>query len=291
MQLPARFVVPLCLAATWLIWGSTYLGIRFALESFPPFILSGTRYLLAGAVLLAIVKLAGAPWPSRRQLGNTALLGFMMLTIGNGLVCVAEQTVPSGAAALIVAATPLLTVLANQALGSRARGIEWAGLGLGVAGIVLINLDASLAGDPRGFALVIAACLSWAIASALMPRLDLPEGPMSAALQMLAGGLVALPAALLSGERFPAAPTPAAIGALLYLAAFGSIVAYSAFVWLLRNVRPALATSSCYVNPVVALFLGWSLGNEAVGWPLLAGIAVILAGVALIGWAAARRGV
>lgn len=283
-------LLPLCLAATWLVWGSTYLAIKFALISFPPYVLSGTRYLLAGGLLLAWLIWQRSTWPSWRQVRNASLIGFLMLTVGNGLTCVAEQTLDSGATALIVAATPLLTVLLSQMMGSRARPLEWCGIGLGLLGIVLMNLDARLASDPHGVMLMIIACLAWALASVLIPRLDLPQGSMSSTIQMLAGGLISLPLALLGGERFPAEPTAGAIAALLYLVLFGSVIAYSAFVWLLRNARPALATSSSYVNPVVALFLGWLLAGEAVSWPLLAGMSIILLGVALIGWSARSKG-
>lgn len=283
-------LVPLCLSATWVVWGSTYLAIKFALPSFPPYILSSTRYLAAGVLLLTLVAVRGATWPSLRQTFNAAIIGLLMITAGNGLTCVAEKTLPSSAAALIVAATPLLTVIIGQFLGSRAKPLEWAGIALGLCGMVLMNLDATLAGDPFGVGCVIAACVAWATASVLIPRLDLPEGPMSSAVQMLAGGMISMPLALIMGERFPTAPPLDAVAALAYLSVFGSVIAYSAFVWLLRHVRPALATSSSYVNPVVALFLGWLVRNEPVTWPLLAGIAVILAGVGLIGWANARKG-
>jgi drug/metabolite transporter (DMT)-like permease len=285
----ASFVVPLCLAATWVVWGSTYLAIKFGLQSFGPFMLSGTRYLAAGVLMFGYLLLRRSPLPTRRQTANAVLIGFLMQSVGNALTCLAEKTLPSGATALIVAATPLLTVVISQVLGSRARPLEWAGIGLGLTGIVLMNLDASLAGDPRGVALVMIACLAWATASVLIPRLDLPAGAMSSAVQMLAGGAISVPIALLLGERLPASPTWQSLAALVYLMVFGSIIAYSAFVWLLRNVRPALATSSSYVNPVVALLLGWAIAGEAVTWPLVAGIVVILAGVGLIGWAHARK--
>jgi drug/metabolite transporter (DMT)-like permease len=285
----ASLVIPLCLAATWIVWGSTYLAIKYALISFGPFMLSGTRYLTAGVLMTGFMLLRGTAWPSRRQTLNAVLIGFLMQSVGNALTCLAEKTLPSGATALIVAATPLLTVVISQLLGSRAKPLEWAGITLGLAGIVLMNLDASLAGDPRGVALVLIACLAWATASVMIPRLDLPPGGMSSAVQMLAGGAISMPIALLSGERFPIAPNWQALAALAYLTVFGSIVAYSSFVWLLRNVRPALATSSSYVNPVVALFLGWLFAHEAVTWPLVAGIVVILGGVGLIGWAHARK--
>ncbi|HEY9103831.1 drug/metabolite exporter YedA [Chitinimonas sp.] len=282
-------LLPFCLFATWVIWGSTYLGIKFALHDFPPYILSGTRYLLAGSLLLAFVRWRGEVWPSRRQVANAALIGLLMLTLGNGLTCVAVQSLPSGATALIVAVTPLLTVLLGLGLGNKVQPLEWGGIALGLAGIVLMNRDASLAGHPAGVLLVLGACVAWATASVLIPRLDLPSGAMSSAVQMLAGGMVSLPAALLMGERMHVWPSPSALMALLYLVLFGSIVAYSAFVWLLRHVRPALATSSSYVNPVVALALGWLVLAEPLSPPLLAAAAVILAGVALIGWASARR--
>lgn len=281
-MLSPKLLLPLCLAATWIIWGSTYLGIRFALVSFPPFLLSGLRYLLAGVAMVAVVKLMKMPWPSWRQTRNSVLIGVMMLTIGNGLVCVAEQTVASGAAALIVATTPVLTVIANQLLGQRARRLEWLGLIVGVAGIVLMNLDQSLAADPTGVLMILAACVSWAVASVMIPRLDLPSGAMSSTIQMLASGLLSIAVGGLLGERLPERYEPRAVAALVYLAVAGSMLAYSAYVWLLRHARPALATSSCYVNPMVALLLGWLLANETITWPLLAGMAVTLSAVGLI---------
>ena len=276
------FLLPFCLAATWLVWGSTYLGIKFALLSFTPYVLSGVRYLVAGFVLLAIVKFQRAPWPNLRQTLNAGIIGILMTTIGNGLTCVAERTMPSGATALIIASTPLMTVVLGHLLGTRARTLEWYGIVLGIVGIVLINLDAELAADPRGVALVMAACLSWALASVLIPRLDLPEGAMSSAVQMVVGGFTSIPIALAMGDRIPSHVEPKAVLALAYLIVFGSIIAYSSYVWLLRNARPALASSCSYVNPVVALFLGWLVGGEAVSWPLVAGIAIILTGVVLI---------
>ena len=282
-------LIPLCLFATWVVWGSTYLAIKFALHDFPPYILSGTRYLIAGSLLLAAIRWRGESWPTRRQVGNAALIGLLMLTIGNGLTCVAVQTLPSGATALIVAVTPLLTVVISQFLGARAQAMEWGGIVLGLVGILLMNLDASLAGHPAGVLLVLAAGAAWAVASVLIPRLDLPTGMMSAAVQMLAGGLVSLPLALLMGERLHGVPGAVSLAALTYLVLFGSVIAYSAFVWLLRNVRPALATSSSYVNPVVALCLGWLVLQETMTWPLLAGTLVILAGVGLIAWASTRK--
>jgi len=271
-----------CLAATWLVWGSTYLVIKFGLVSFTPYILSGMRYLTAGVALLAFARWRGTPWPSWRQTGNAALIGFLMLTVGNGLTCVAEKTLPSGATALIVAVTPLLAVIINHFMGTRSTLIEAAGIICGIVGIGVMNIDASLSSDPVAAGLMGVACFSWALASAIIRRVSLPEGAMSSAIQMVAGGMISLPLALAMGDRFPAHPAWSAVAALAYLSVFGSIIAYSAFVWLLRHVRPALATSSSYVNPVVALGLGAAFGGETVTWPLVAGIAVILVGMVLI---------
>lgn len=282
-------MLPLCLACTWLVWGSTYLGIKYALLSFPPILLSGVRYLIAGLLMLVIVRWRREAWPSIRQLRNAALIGALMLTIGNGLVCLAEKTVASGATALIVSVTPVLAVLANQLFGKQARSSEWLGIALGVIGVALLNLDSGLAGDLTGVALVIIACISWAFASALIPRLDLPKGSMSVTVQMLAGGAASIPIAWLTGERLPDSYHPQALLSMAYLIVFGSMVAYTAYVWLLSHIRPALATSSCYVNPVVALLLGWLLMNEEISHALLAGMAMVLAGVATISIAHARR--
>lgn len=274
-----RWLLPLCLTLTWLVWGSTYLAIKVALEGFPPFMLSGLRYLAGGLLMLVWLVLSRSDWPNWRQVRNASFIGVLMLTAGNGLLCVAEQHVASGAAALIVAATPVLTVLFNQWLGRRARPIEWLGLGLGVTGVALMQFDARLAAEPWGVAQLVLACVAWAAAGAMMPRLDLPQDSVSTTIQMLVGGALSLPVALLAGEDWPTRLRPDAVFALFYLSIFGSMLAYSAYVWLLRTQRPALATSCCYVNPVVALGLGWAYAGEAITWPLVAGMVVILAGV------------
>ncbi|MDK2123113.1 drug/metabolite exporter YedA [Parachitinimonas caeni] len=283
-----RLLIPLCLAATYLIWGSTYLGIKWALESFPPLTLAGIRFVVAGLLMLAWARLSGLPWPSLRQLRNAAWVGFMMLTFGNGAVCIAEKNIASGVAALIVALTPLATVLMSLFWGVKARRIEWAGIAVGFAGIVLLNLDGNLRAEPFSVGLVVAACIVWGLASAWMPRLDMPQGPMSSAMQMLAGGIFCLPLAWLNGESVPTSVTFKAGAALVYLIVAGSMLAYSAYIWLLKHTRPALATSSCYANPVVALLLGVFLAQEAISAPIIAGMLAILSGVVMLGVAQSR---
>ena len=219
------------------------------------------------------------------------LIGFMMMGLGNGFVCVAETRVPSGLAALIIAGTPVFAVLFAWGLfGVRPRLLEWLGIALGLAGMGLLNLDLHAAASPAYVAVLFVAGASWAGATVLQPRLDLPKGPMSAAVQMLGGGTSLVVMAALHGERLHVATVPlSAWLALAYLVVFGSLVAYTAFVYLIGHSRPALATSYAYVNPVVAVGLGVLFVGETVSAPMLAGMAVILSGVGLLMIGSRRR--
>ena len=284
-------LLALCLAIVYVVWGSTYLAIHFVVDGIPPLISSAIRNFCAGPILLAFLKLRGAPWPTWRQWRNGALIGFMMMGLGNGFVCVAETRVPSGLAALIIAGTPVFAVLFAWGLfGVRPRLLEWLGIGLGLAGMGLLNLDLHAAASPAYVAVLFVAGASWAGATVLQPRLDLPKGPMSAAVQMLGGGTSLVVMAALHGERLDVATVPlSAWLALAYLVVFGSLVAYTAFVYLIGHSRPALATSYAYVNPVVAVGLGVLFVGETVSAPMMAGMAVILAGVGLVMIGSRRR--
>ncbi len=284
-------LLALCLAIVYVVWGSTYLAIHFVVDGIPPLISSAIRNFCAGPILLAFLKLRGAPWPTWRQWRNGALIGFMMMGLGNGFVCVAETRVPSGLAALIIAGTPVFAVLFAWGLfGVRPRLLEWLGIGLGLAGMGLLNLDLHAAASPAYVAVLFVAGASWAGATVLQPRLDLPKGPMSAAVQMLGGGTSLVAMAALHGERLDVATVPlSAWLALAYLVVFGSLVAYTAFVYLIGHSRPALATSYAYVNPVVAVGLGVLFVGETVSAPMMAGMAVILAGVGLVMIGSRRR--
>ena len=288
---PRSTLLVVCLAIVYVVWGSTYLAIHFVVDGIPPLISSAIRNFCAGPILLAFLKWRGAPWPTWRQWRNGALIGFMMMGLGNGLVCVAETRVPSGLAALIIAGTPVFAVLFAWGLfGVRPRLLEWLGIALGLAGMGLLNLDLHAAASPVYVALLFVAGASWAGATVLQPRLDLPKGPMSAAVQMLGGGTSLVVMAALHGERLDVATVPlSAWLALGYLVVFGSIVAYTAFVYLINHSRPALATSYAYVNPVVAVGLGLLFAGESVSWPIVAGMTVILAGVGLVMIGSARR--
>jgi drug/metabolite transporter (DMT)-like permease len=280
-----------CLAIVYVVWGSTYLAIHFVVDGIPPLASSAMRNFCAGPILLAFLKWRGAPWPTRRQWRNGALVGFMMMGLGNGLVCVAETHVPSGLAALIIAGTPVFAILFAWGLfGARPRLLEWLGIGLGLAGMGLLNFDLHAVASPVYVAVMFVAGASWAAATVLQPRLDLPKGPMSAAVQMLGGGASLVVMAALHGERLDVAAVPlSAWLALAYLVVFGSLLAYTAFVYVIGHSRPALATSYAYVNPVVAVGLGALVAGESVSWPIVAGMTVILAGVGLVMVGSARK--
>lgn len=284
-----RLMVPLALFALYVIWGSTYLGIRFALESYPPFLLAGVRFVCAGVAMFVFLRLRGHAMPTPRQWRNAAFTGILLLGFGNGLVCFAEQHVSSGIAAVAVASMPLFAALFSGMYGEWPSRRETVGLVIGFIGVIVLNLGSSLSGSRIGaFALLVAA-MSWAFGSAWSRRQDMPAGPMNTAAQMLCASVAMLAVGFISGETLPAHPTMRATAALAYLAVFGSIVAFSAYLYVLKHARPALATSYAYVNPPVAVLFGVLLAGEQVGPYDLAGMAIILIGVGAITLAKQRR--
>lgn len=262
---PTQLKLVLSLLATYLIWGSTYLAIRIGVAEFPPLQLAALRFLLAGGAMYLWLRGRGVASPSPRQWRNAALIGGMMLTIANGSVTYAETTVSSGVAALVVGLVPLLTILVALAWGSKPSRLEWIGIAIGLIGVACLSNGQELRASPNGALLLIVASLAWAFASVWMQHLELPPGAMSAATQMLLAGLQLGVLSLLHGDQWQHWPSQAAWGALLYLAVFGSILAYSAFFYLLRTVRPALASSYAYVNPPIAVLLGWAFAGEQIG--------------------------
>jgi len=288
-RLSPSVLVPLAMVSLYFIWGSTYLAIRFGLASYPPFLMAGTRFVCAGAVLFAFLRWRGYATPTRAQWLNSAATGAMLLGLGNGLVCYAEQSVASGLAAVAVASMPLFAAVFGGLYGHWPRRMEWLGLGVGFAGVVMLNLGGSMAGSPLGALALIVAAGSWAFGSVWSRRRNMPPAAMNTAAQMLTGGVLLLAFALITGERWPAAPTLSANLALVYLAVAGSLIGFSAYLYLLNNVRPALATSYAYVNPPVAVLFGAMLGGESVRSFDVIAMAVILGGVALIAFARERK--
>ena len=283
------FAVALALAAVYLIWGSTYLGIRFALEGgYPPLLMAGGRFLLAGAMMYAVLRLRGTAAPTRGQWKNLALMGLLMMGIGNGMVSIAEQWVSSGMAAVAIASTPLWMGLFSLARGQRPSGLEWIGIGIGFVGVLWLNAGSTLSATPAGLVALLIAPVAWAFGSIWSKGRDLPPPFMSAAGQMLAGGAMMLLAGFAPGESFAAMPTLKGTLAVAYLMTFGSIVGFTAYVWLLHHVRPTLAGSYAYVNPVIAVMLGAWLANETFTAHDLGAMAVILFGVVAITLGKAR---
>ena len=286
-----RLAIGIALVALYIVWGSTYLGLRFALEGgFPPFLMLGIRFVAAGGILYWWARRRGAPRPTRVEIGNAAVIGGLMLIGGVGLVTIAEDNgVGSGVVATAVAAMPLWVALLGIVFGHRPRFLEWVGLIIGFGGVVLLSFAGDFSATTLGLVLVIVAPVFWAIGSILSGKLQIPRGIMGTALQMLTGGMLLTIGGFVRGETISEMPTLGGWLSLGYLIFFGSIWAYGSYMYLLANVRPALATSYAYVNPGVAVFLGATLGDEVItGWTL-AGLPVILLGVGIVGLAQ-RRG-
>nr|BBH89526.1 drug/metabolite exporter YedA [Thermosporothrix sp. COM3] len=277
-----RLLIGLSLLTLFVIWGSTYLGMRIAIETFPPFLMAGIRFVAAGAILYLILRVRGAPAPTLKQWGGAAIIGFFLLVGSNGLVSYAQQWVASGISAIALAAVPLYTALMMGVLGRWPTRLEWVGLAIGFCGVVLLNLQKGIWVNPQGAIALLLAPLSWSLGSVLSTRITLASGLMASAMQMLLGGLEQLVVGVSLGERLTSWPTWRSLTALIYLILFGSLVAYCAYGYLLRKVRPALATSYAYVNPVVALILGVGLANESFTLMSAGAMVVILLGVALV---------
>lgn len=292
-----RWQLALALGAVYLVWGSTYLGIRIAIETLPPFVMSGVRFLIAGAVMIAWARLRGAPWPTRVQTRSAAIVGVFLLAGGNGGVTWAEQYVPSGLASLLIATVPLWVVLLAWLFpgGRRPTPRTFAGVGLGLLGLVLLVGPGQLGGavHPLGTSALLLAALLWSIGTLYGNRADLPQAPlMASGVEMFSGALVLSLLGLLTGEVArvdPGAVTLRSALAVAYLIVFGSLVGFTSYSWLIRNAAPTLTATYAYVNPVVAVFLGWALADEVLTARMLLGAALTLAGVAVITLAQGRR--
>ena len=289
----------LAFAAIYVIWGSTYLAIRFAIETVPPLLMAAVRFLIAGGALYAWLRWRGAARPAAIHWRAAALVGGFLLLGGNGAVVWAEQRVPSGVTALLVAMVPLWMVLIDWARpgGVRPTLMVAAGLALGLAGLaLLVGPEQFLGGahtDHLGALVLAFGCLSWSIGSVYSRHAPLPPSPqLATAMEMLAGGALLLLASAVRGE-WPLldlhAISPRSLLALGYLVVFGSLVAFSAYIWLLRQTSAARVSTYAYVNPVVAMLLGWALADEPLSPRTLLAAGVIVAGVVLITTSKVRR--
>ena len=266
-----------------MIWGSTYLALRYMVEDFPPFFGNAIRMVIAGAILFSWVRFRGAPAPTVRQWRNGFLIGSFLFVGGLGLVTTAEGLgVGSGLAATAIGMTPVWAAVVWGFFARWPTRIEWIGLFIGIVGVVILSREGDFEAHPLGLFLLILAPLLWAIGSVWSNHIDLPAGSMSTAVQMLAGGLALSMAGLIAGESITSAPGARSWWALVYLIGPGSLIAFSAYAYLLRTVRPVLATSYAYVNPVVAVALGVTLGKETLTGEAWLALPLILAAVGLI---------
>jgi drug/metabolite transporter (DMT)-like permease len=278
-------------AAVYVIWGSTYLGIRYAVESIPPFLMAGTRNLAAGLLLYVFARARGGTAPTRIEWRDAAISGGLLLTIGNGGVTWAEQVIPSSVTALLVALTPLWMVLFDwlRPEGARPRPFVIAGLAVGFMGVALLAHGQGSHPGPAydwGIAALMAASMSWAFGSIFSRQARKPSSPLlGVAMQMITGGSLLLGLAVTRGEaaQFSFGQiTLLSAGAWLYLTAFGSLVGYTCYVWLLHATTPARVATYAYVNPFIAVLLGCTIGHEAFSHELFVAGVLIIAAVVLI---------
>jgi drug/metabolite transporter (DMT)-like permease len=284
-----RLLIILSLLSLYFIWGGTYLAMRIALQGFPPFILAGVRQLTAGIILFLFLRLRKHELPTRKQWLTAIVVGGLLLVVGNGGVVFAEQWVSSGLAALALGAIPLWAAVFSGLFGRWPTRIEWFGLGLGFSGLVLLNLENGLHANPIGAIVLLIAPIGWAFGSILSQYLPSPKGLMASASQMLAGGVMLFIVGFATGEHMTGMPGPRPLAAMAYLIIGGSLIAFSAYGYLLRHVRPALATSYAYVNPLVAVGLGVALAGEQITMIGLLAMLTILSGVGLVSLGKEKR--
>lgn len=285
-----RFRLFAAFAAIYLIWGSSYMAIVWSLQAFPPFMLGAARFITAGGILYAIAAMRGGATFSRRQLLNASVVGALLPFAGNGALIFAQQRIPSGIAALIVATVPLWMVVIQTLVEHVRPGRQiWSGVALGILGLgILVSAGVGVAGAihvPSAL-LLCAGSIAWAAGSIYSRGADLPaSGLASAALTMLAAGLYFTLVAMAVGDHRTFSPADVSARSFLglgYLSIFGSVIAYSAYIWLLQVTTPARVATYAYVNPVIAVGLGWLFLSEPISARTLTAAAVILAAVILI---------
>lgn len=290
-------MVALALAVVYVVWGSTYFAIAIMVQTLPPLVAAGARFLVAGAAL-SLWILARQPRAlrvTRREAAGAAIAGILLLAGGNGLVTYGERTVPSGLAALIVASVPLWIVLLRLAAGDRVHGDVILGVTAGIVGVAILVVPSGMSGaiDPAGLVMLVGATLAWASGTFVSPRIRMPAVPLaSTALQMLFAGVVLVAVAAPVGEYATvdlARASTSSFVAFAYLVVFGSLVAFSAYTWLLQHAPVSLVSTYAYVNPVVAVFLGTLFLHEPITPTMLVGAALILTAVAFIVTRTARR--
>jgi drug/metabolite transporter (DMT)-like permease len=278
----ARSRVFIAMAVLYAVWGSVFLANRFSLESFPPFMLNAVRFLSAGSFLYFFLRLKGERPMSFQGWLESFLVGALLFIGGAGLLCVGQQWVASGLSATLIATVPLWTVLFAGIWGKLPTRMEWTGLALGICGVALMNMEKGISGEPLGALALIGAAVSWGLGSVLNNRFRELGRPIASATEMIAGGVLLLAVSLALGEKVSLPLTSKAIMGMIHLSVFASIIGFSIYRYLLRTVRPALATSYALANPVTATILGTLFAGESISLVALASMGVILAGVTLV---------
>lgn len=285
---PAISVIVACLLAVYVLWGTTYYAIKVAITGFATFFFVGTRFVAAGGLILLWQMLRGAPMPTWPQWRGAALIGCLLLLAGNGTVAMGEHWVSSGAAVALVSSVPLSTAAWSCLFGERPARLEWLAMGVGTLGIAVMLLGHDLQASPLGVAVVWGGSISWSLGTVLARRVALPAGATGFGAEMLCAGIAGFIVSALAHESWTFSSAPRPWAAWGYLVVFGSLIGFSAFRFLVVRVSATLATSYAYVNPPVALFIGWWLGNERFSAPLLLGLPIVLGAVGLQTWAHTR---
>jgi drug/metabolite transporter (DMT)-like permease len=284
-------VIWLALATIYVVWGSTYLAIRVMVETMPPLLAAGARFTVAGSVFLAVLLAArgrSSIHVGRRELAGAAVMGMLLPFGGNGLVTVAEQAIPSGLAALIIGSVPLWVVLLRAANGDRPHAVTLVGVAVGFAGLAILVVPGDRPGDAPlwGVLVCLAAALSWATGSFYSRRLPQPDDAIeSTAWQMLIGGVAMMLVGVVAGEANDVHPDRVSFDsviALVYLITIGGLLAYTAYTWLLKNAPISTVATYAYVNPVIAIVLGWAILSEEITVTVVAGAAAIVLSVAAV---------
>jgi drug/metabolite transporter (DMT)-like permease len=288
MTISRRIAVPLAFGLVYVIWGSTYLGIKYAIQTIPPFLMAGTRFFVAGAILYVWARRQTGLKPTLTQWRNAAIVGFLLLMCGNGLLTWAESRVPSGIAAVLVGTVPLfMVVLEALSNGTRPTIRAWLGIALGLLGIaVLVRPSSHDTVDRAGALALLVAAISWSYGSLVGRRADLPKNAfLTTGMEMLTGGTVLIAVGLLTGEgthfSLNAVSRTSLIG-LTYLITLGSLIGYSAYTYLVTATTPARLGTYAYVNPVIAVFLGAVVAGEPITPVTVVAIALILSAVVML---------
>lgn len=285
---PSTASIAACLAALYIIWGTTYFAIKVAIAGLAPFFIVGTRFTVAGVVVLAWQIMRGQWLPSAREWRAAALIGFLLLVVGNGSVTLAEHWVSSGATVALGSILPLATALWSGLFGRWPRRNEWAAIALGGVGAAIMLSGRDLSANLTGTLIILLGVTSWSFGTVVSKHVPVPEGPTGFGAELLTAGIIGLALSLALREPWELPQTARVWCAWGYLVVFGSLVGFSAFRYLVERVSATLASTYAYVNPPVALLVGWGLGDETFSPSLLIGLPVVLASVALHAWVHAR---